>query len=429
MERWRTIPRKSPIRAWRSRSRRRQHDYKPTFNANLTWVKGNHTYKLGATALFEGIQSLNASRADGQFGFSAQQTADPSQNGLPFANTASSGFGYASFLLGTTSSVSTAAPADVRLGTHSFALYIQDSWKVTRKLTFDYGLRWDYAILWKEQYGRMQNADFVDPNPVIGGRIGTVEYQATCKCNYANAYPYAIGPHLGVAYQITPKTVFRAGGAISYAAVSDQAGLNSSAGDFYTIPAPAYGASAGALKNGDPLGVGNVYGNPVVHWPNFTPSYPVAAAPGVIPPASPFVSIAPNSGRLPRTFQWSVGFQREITKDAVVDVAYVGNRGAWWASPLLAGLNYNALTPQGLLAERQYGNTTGIDITNPAQAATAEHPDQFPERPRPFPPTGQPECCLCGIPGYPNAGSGFAALSAVERHPAFPRASRWKYLV
>ncbi len=59
------------------------NDYKPTFNTNLTWVKGNHTYKLGATALFEGIQSVNASRADGQFGFPQQQTADPSQNGQP----------------------------------------------------------------------------------------------------------------------------------------------------------------------------------------------------------------------------------------------------------------------------------------------------------------------------------------------------------
>ncbi len=405
-----------------------QHDYKPTFNSNLIYVKGNHTYKLGATALFEGIQSVNASRADGQFGFSAVQTADPSQNGLPFANTASSGFGYASFLLGATSTVSTAAPADVRLGTHAFALYIQDSWKVTRKLTFDYGLRWDYAILWKEQYGRMQNADFVDPNPVIGGRIGTVEYQATCKCNYANAYPYAIGPHLGVAYQITPKTVFRAGGAVSYAAVSDQAGLNSSAGDFYTIPSPAYGASAGALKNGDPLGVGNVYGNPVVHWPNFTPSYPVAAAPGVIPPASPFVSIAPNSGRLPRTFQWSVGFERELTKDAVVDVAYVGNRGAWWASPLLAGLNYNALTPQGLLAERQYGNTTGIDITNPAQAQLLNTQINSPSVLALFPQLANPNVVYQGFPATQTLGQALRPYPQWNGVPPFlgpPDGNTW----
>ena len=74
VERWRRIPRRTntgvaftltPV----------ANDIKPTFNANLTWVKGNHTYKLGATALFEGIQSVNASRADGQFGFSQQQTS------------------------------------------------------------------------------------------------------------------------------------------------------------------------------------------------------------------------------------------------------------------------------------------------------------------------------------------------------------------
>jgi hypothetical protein len=336
------------------------NDYKPTFNTNLTWVKGNHTFKLGATALFEGIQSVNDSRADGQFGFSQIQTSDPWQNGQPFANFQSSGFGYASFFLGATNSVSTAAPADVRLGTHSFGLYIQDSWKVTRKLTLDYGLRWDYATLWKEQYGRMQNAAFDQPNSLIGGRLGTVKYEATCKCSFANAYPYAIGPHIGVAYQINSKTVFRGGGAISYAAVSDQAGLNSSAGDFYSIPSAAYGASAGSLFYGDPLGPGNHLGNPVVHWPNFSPQFPVPAAPGVIPPSSPFVSIAPNTGRLPRTFQWSLGFQREITHNLVVDAAYVGNRGAWWVSPLLAGLNYNALTPEGL--KSQYG----LDVTNRA---------------------------------------------------------------
>src|SRR6185295_10348025 len=75
-------------------------DTKPTFNANATWVKGNHTFKLGATAVYEGIQSVNASRANGQFGYLQQQTADPAQFGQPFSNTASSGFGYASFFLG-----------------------------------------------------------------------------------------------------------------------------------------------------------------------------------------------------------------------------------------------------------------------------------------------------------------------------------------
>ncbi len=56
----------------------------------------------------------------------------------------------------------------------------------------------------------MQNANFVGPNSIIGGRLGSVEYQATCGCSYQKNYPFALGPHLGVAYQITSKTVFRA---------------------------------------------------------------------------------------------------------------------------------------------------------------------------------------------------------------------------
>ncbi|MBZ5575327.1 MAG: carboxypeptidase-like regulatory domain-containing protein [Acidobacteriia bacterium] len=395
------------------------HDYKPTFNTNLTWVKGNHTYKLGATALFEGIQSLNESRADGQFGFSAAQTSDPWQVTQPFANFASSGFGYASFLLGQTSSASTAAPADVRLGMHSYGIYVQDSWKATRRMTLEFGLRWDYASLWKEQYGRMQNAAFDQPNSLLGGRLGTVEYEATCHCTFANAYPYAIGPHLGVAYQITPKTVFRAGGAVSYAATSDQAGLNSSAGDFYSIGSPGYGLTAPILQNGDPLGPGNPYGNPVVHWPNFNPQFPVPAAPGVIPPASPFVSIAPNTGRLPRTFQWSLGFQRELTNNLVVEAAYVGNRGAWWAAPLLSGLNYNAETPQGLLNTRAYGATQGIDVTinSPTQAGLLNTPISSPNVIARFPLLANPNNVY---PGFPSSQPLYQALRPYPQWAGIP---------
>jgi Carboxypeptidase regulatory-like domain/TonB dependent receptor len=335
-----------------------QYDIKPTFNTNLTWVKGNHTYKMGATALFEGIVNTNNSRAQGQFNFSQIQTANPWQNGQPFANTASSGFGYASFFLGGTNTTATAAPARLRLGTHSFALYVQDTWKVTRKLTLDYGLRYDRASLWREQYGRLQNAVFDQPNPLLGGRLGTVSYEAVCKCQFAPDYKFAFGPRLGGAYQIDSKTVFRAGFGISYAPIADQANLATSASDFYTIPSAAYGAASSFMRDGDPLGPGNRFGNPVVKWPNFAPSYPVPAAPGIIPPASPFVSIAPNAARLPRTAQWSIGFQRQITENTVVEAAYVGNRGAWWTSPLLSSINYNALRPEDM---RRFG----IDLSNP----------------------------------------------------------------
>ena len=387
------------------------YDIKPTFNTNMIWVKGNHTFKIGATALFEGIPSVNDSRAQGEFGFSQIQTADPAQTGQAFANTASSGFGYASFFLGSANSVSTAAQADLRLGTHSYGIYIQDSWKVTRKLTFDYGLRWDYAILWKEEHGRMQSADFNKPNPIIGGRLGYVDYMATCNCNFSDAYPFAIGPHLGAAYQITPKTVFRAGGAISYAATSDQAQLNTSASDFLTITPPAYGAAAGYLKDGDPYGPGNRFGNPVVTWPNFNPPFPTPIAPGNVPPVTQFISIAKNAGRLPRTFQWSIGLQREIANNLVVEGAYVGNRGAWWASPLLATQNYNAFTPQQLLS--QYG----LDVTKQSDTQLLNLPINSPLVLARFPWLGNPNVVY---PGFPATQTLIQALRPYPQWTGIP---------
>src|SRR3974390_1170927 len=131
---------------------------------------------------------------------------------------------------------------------------------------------------------------------------------ATSHCNFSNAYPFSIGPHIGVAYQITPKTVFRAGGAISYGAGSDQANLNAIDRAFLSLNAPAQGSPAAVMKFGDPYGAGNVYGNPVLSWPNTflnAPYFPAPTASGLVPPGSPFISIATNAGRLPPIFQCS----------------------------------------------------------------------------------------------------------------------------
>jgi TonB dependent receptor len=256
------------------------------------------------------------SGAQGLLNLTQIETADPWQNGQPFAAYASSGFGYASFLLGTIDSIGTTSQADARLGRHNYSLYLQDSWKVTRKLTLELELRWDYENLWTKEHGRMQSAAWGLPDETIGGRPGAVEYMATCHCQFSNAYPYSIGPHLGVAYQIAPNTVFRAGGAISYGAGSDNAELNGIFQDQIGVNAPGYGIPAGLLKYGDPYGVGNVYGNPVVKWQTTflqNDYFPPPTTSGLVIPSSPFVSIANNAGRLPRIFQWSVGLQRQIT--------------------------------------------------------------------------------------------------------------------
>jgi hypothetical protein len=337
-----------------------QRDIKPTFNANLTWVRGNHTFKTGAELVVEGLPLDNQSRASGGFNFAAQQTGDPWE--FNRGTNAFTGFAYGSFLLGQTSSLSLSAPTDSRLGNHSLGMYIQDTWKVTRKFTLDYGLRYDYVTLLKEQYGRMQSAAFDQPNSAIGGRLGTVIYEATCKCSFNKNYPYAYGPRLGAAYQINSKTVFRAGAGVAYSSSPNNAFLSLSVPDFYTLAAPGYGLAATQLSDGNPYAPGNKFGNKPIVWPDYTPNYPFANQ-GTRVPGSPFISIDRNAGRPPRIFQWSIGIQREVIKNLLVEAAYVGNRGVWWSAPVLADINYNALTPQGLLANRAYGSTQGIDLT------------------------------------------------------------------
>jgi hypothetical protein len=333
-------------------------DIKPTSNASLTWVRGNHTMKFGAEGLWEGFPTHTYSRAHGVFTFSQQQTADPWQDGKAVAT--NTGFAYASFFLGANGTLNDGGQAVMRLGNHTYAVYAQDSWKVTRKLTLDYGLRYDHPTLLREQYGRMSSVAFDRPNPVAANRLGTVIYEATCGCTFNHNYAYAWGPRLGAAYQIDSKTVLRAGAGLAYGTAPNQANLGRSANDFLTLSPSGYGEAATLLRDGNPLGPGNRFGNPVLVWPDFSPRYPVEVAPGVRPPISPFIHVDRNSGRPPRIFQWSIGLQRELTHNLMIEANYVGNRGAWWTAPVLSLEDYNSLNPQSLLKD------WGLDVVNNA---------------------------------------------------------------
>ena len=115
---------------------------KPTANASLTWVKDNHTYKFGGELRIDGNRSTVYAYTSGLYTFAGDQT------GLPYVAQAGGtigggtvGFPYASFLLGLANTVRIAPPNTIRLGKHQIGLFAQDTWKVTRKLTLDYGLR------------------------------------------------------------------------------------------------------------------------------------------------------------------------------------------------------------------------------------------------------------------------------------------------
>src|SRR6267142_2416402 len=365
-------------------------DTKPTGNASLTWVKGNHTIKVGGELMVEGLPTLNYTRANGSFGFNAQQSSIGSwQDGRGLNST--TGFPYASFLLGRTNSLALSEVTSTRLGNHSFAGYMQDSWKVTRRLTFNYGLRYDYVTLLHEQYGRMQSVDFDRPNPVAANRVGSTRYEATCNCRFNSNYPWAFGPRLALAYQITSKTVLRVGGGIAYGSSPNNAFLSLSVADFEQIGVPTFGEPATSLSDGNPYAFGNRFGNRPLTFPDFTERLPNEIAPGVRPPQSVFRSIDRHAGRPPRIFQWSIGLQREVTPNLLVEAAYVGNRGAWWTAPVLASQNYNALTIEGLKA-------VGIDINSAADRTLLTTPINSPQVIARFPYLANPNNVYPGFP-------------------------------
>src|SRR5204862_230800 len=126
---------------------------KPTGNISLSWTKDNHTYKFGGEARFDSNASTVFAYTAGTYTFSVNQTGQPylaPQNQA--VSGATVGFPYASFLLGAVSSVRIAPPNTIRLGKHQLGFFAQDTWKVTRKLTLDYGLRYDYSTYLKEQH-------------------------------------------------------------------------------------------------------------------------------------------------------------------------------------------------------------------------------------------------------------------------------------
>jgi hypothetical protein len=314
---------------------------KPTANASLTWVKTNHTYKFGAEMRIDGNIGASYVYARGVYNFNAEDTglAIP---GFPTGGY-SVGFPYATFLLGRVNNGNIGYPTNMRWGKNAWAVFAQDSWKVTRKLTIDYGLRWDYQTYLKEQYGRIPNFSPTTPNPSAGNLPGAVIFEGGPNpVEFAKVYPYAFGPRLGIAYQFIPKTVLRGGIGISYGQTPSDRGAITGMGSSNPFSTPSYGDPIILLKDGAPA---------PTPWPNFDPGqYPTQGT-----TTSPPYAYDRNGGRPSRQIQWSFGIQREITHNLTVEASYVGNRGAWWEANSL--INVNALTAEGLA---KYG----LDVNN-----------------------------------------------------------------
>jgi len=312
---------------------------KPTFTANLTWIRGKHTFKFGGNLVLEGNTSGPISGVT--FATGIGPTSEPFSPTQSF-NGFTTGFGYASWLLGDYSSVVQTPTVDPRLEAADWSLFAQDSWKVTRKLTLDYGLRWDLYGVEHEEYGRLGQFSETAANANAGGHPGSTIFASNCNCPfYQPAYPYGIAPRIGVAYQIDPKTVFRAGWGFTYALVENLAGGNVSTNGAYNVTAnsPSYVPAAGCGGSSGLTSTTCQFVNDQTPgwilqptWPVSTNIYPTL---GTISPKPTMPDQQEN--RPPRVNQWSAGFQREITRSFVLEASYVANRAAWLSGVLGGG--------------------------------------------------------------------------------------------
>jgi len=315
---------------------------KPTGVASATWVRGNHTYKTGMEWRKDIWTDVENVGIGGVYNVSAAET------GLPYLQSTTLGggnvgFPYASFLLGAIDNATVRNTQDPQLRKTAWGLFVQDTWKVTHKLTVDYGLRWDLQSAAHEMDNRLGMFGPSVPNPSAGGLLGGMIYEGSgpggCGCTFTDTYPYAVGPRLGVAYQLDSKTVLRGGWGFIYG----------------TTPTTNYltgTAISGVGWNILSFTTGN-YGTPAVQLQNgltYNPASLTVAtrSPGIFPSAgqinSPPYYIDRSGGRPPRIDQWNISLQRQLTGNLALEAAFVGNRGVWLRADGMESLNQ--LTPQ-----------------------------------------------------------------------------------
>ncbi len=332
-----------------------------TFRDTLTYTTGNHILKFGGEMTYEfKNENLGGGSSGGSFGFSALQT-----QGLVGTSTITgTGDSFASFLLGRANTYSEAQfdpRVRLRFGRREF--FAQDTYKVRPNLTLDFGVRYQYFLPPTEV-----NNFFVSFNPQLYRPVNPATDCATPTCNSlltarvdplngiaiaGSNSPFGesiipkdrnnFSPRVGLAYSPNfesgigkfifggpDKSIIRAGYGLYY----DQAlvGIFENA-TFFTPPVntaisfTSTPTNVITFSNPDPFGGSSVIG-------------------ATFPARNLGIggAIAPDF-RTPEAQVYSVGIQRQVFRNAVVDISYVGTKG----DHLIRRRNINFVTPADVL--------------------------------------------------------------------------------
>ena len=316
-----------------------------SFTDTATWLKGKHSVKAGFEFVRATYSRQDCNGCSGNVSYGSAATGNPSVSGT-------TGFDYASFLLGTASGGSFNYGANINYIFPYYAAFIQDDIKVSSRFTLNIGLRYDLPLPRREE--NLQNSNFSPTalNPAAGNLPGALIFAGsgagrTGLTTLLQGRRKAFGPRLGFAYQITPKTVIRAGGGILYDSNREDGNADNGIQGF--------GGSFNAVSNFLSNGVSflrqngfNTFGSLVTNGvpPIVNPSLANFGSPSYV-----------SDGAVAQFYDYNFTIEHSISARTLIRGSYHANLG----NQLQSSQNYNQLDPKYLGI---YGNLLSSPLSS-----------------------------------------------------------------
>ena len=319
--------------------------------ANFTWVRGNHSLKFGYEYEHIWMGVLDNNPLYGSFTYGGGYSACPAATVIPGVGTCTKGNAnpalnstvvadtyFADFLFGTTSAYSLANYFEAHLRQTIESVYAQDDFKMMRNLTLNLGLRWEYGSPYSEQHNYVSNWDpgsqtvfTINPNATAVTGItpmpaGSGVYGKTL----INPDLSDLAPRVGFAYSPLPELSIRGGFGTSYVHYT-----RAGSGDIQAINAPqAQFASVSQISPTTSNHCSTPLPAQIITTGTTTESCYATASQGFpsglvtsFNYATDNITWVPKDTRDSYVESFFLAVQRQITKNGLVDVAYVGNHG------------------------------------------------------------------------------------------------------
>lgn len=285
---------------------------------SITKIMSRHTLKMGGEARRSEFYFAQLTNASGSFAFN---------NGFTSANGTTSsptGNGFASFLLGTPASGTIGTLERPGVVNDYRALYINDTYQVSRRLTLTLGLRWELPGMYSEKKNRLTELLPNAPDPLsqetglsLRGQLALVDSPAYPSREVLTGRYTELDPRLGAAWQAGRGIVVRAGYGIMHESLNGVFGASSP----ITVATTAMVTSLnGGLTPANTLS--NPFPNGIIQPPGRSPSF-LGTVEG-----NALSGPVPNQP-LPNIQQWNFGVEKEVTGGLLLDVTYAGAKGTY----------------------------------------------------------------------------------------------------